>query len=320
MEDLVSVIIPIYNAEKYLGQCIQSVIDQTYKTIEIILVDDGSNDNSLEVCNNYLAKDSRIRVISKQNEGEAATRNRGIEEAVGKFIVFVDNDDFISVDMIEKMITAIREKSSQCAICSFSYVNEVGERKHWAEPTLKFPACVSGIEACRIFLTSREIEGFAWNKMFEKNIYMKANAKYEGYPPDIVTSFIMLNNCESVAFVPDKLYFYRQVAESQVHVPSVKKVQMSKITTNKLVEIAKQCGFERESEQYRSYHDVYHMYDLVKEKDNCREEWLDYCNVYDKDNSGCVNAINNIKNILASNYSDRYKMILKVFLCLIMYK
>ena len=104
MGDKISVIVPIYKVENYLHRCVDSIINQTYTNLEIILVDDGSPDNCPMICDEYAKKDSRIRIVHKKNEGVAVARNVGIDIATGKYIMFVDSDDFIENDMIKSML------------------------------------------------------------------------------------------------------------------------------------------------------------------------------------------------------------------------
>ena len=100
--DKVSFIIPVYNVEKYLKKCIKSVLDQSYKNIEVLLIDDGSTDGSPKICDDYAKKDSRIKVFHKENEGLSATRNLGVKLSTGKYITFIDSDDTISEDFCER--------------------------------------------------------------------------------------------------------------------------------------------------------------------------------------------------------------------------
>lgn len=102
MEEKISVIVPVYNVEKYLERCVESIFKQTYKNIEIILVDDGSTDNSGKICDKFLKKDERVKVIHKENGGLSDARNAGLEILSGKYIMFVDSDDWISPAMVEK--------------------------------------------------------------------------------------------------------------------------------------------------------------------------------------------------------------------------
>ena len=134
MEDLISVVVPIYNVEKYLKTCIETIIKQTYKNIEIILVNDGSTDNSLQICNEFKEKEKRIKVINKKNGGLSDARNIGLKKAKGKYICFIDSDDFINEKYIEELHSLIIKNNAQIAICSFENVNEFGEsiyKKEW---------------------------------------------------------------------------------------------------------------------------------------------------------------------------------------------
>ena len=104
MEQKVSIVVPVYNVEKYLKRCVDSLIEQSYSNLEILLVDDGSKDSSLSICKEYELKDSRIRVFHKENEGLGLTRNYGIERATGEYITFVDSDDYLTSDAIAAML------------------------------------------------------------------------------------------------------------------------------------------------------------------------------------------------------------------------
>ncbi|MEY8676027.1 glycosyltransferase family 2 protein [Thomasclavelia cocleata] len=108
IKDCISVIVPVYNVEKYLGRCIESIIGQTYHNIEIILVDDGSTDDSLSICKEYAIKDDRIKIIHKENAGVSSARNVGLKNTKGEFITFVDSDDYIKLTCFEKMINGIK--------------------------------------------------------------------------------------------------------------------------------------------------------------------------------------------------------------------
>ena len=126
MSDCVSVILPIYNVEKYLPKCIESILAQTYKNLEIILVDDGSPDNCGAICDEYAQKDNRIKVIHQKNSGVSAARNAGLAAATGEFIGFIDPDDFISPEMYEQMIETIKTANTDLCICGYDYVDENG--------------------------------------------------------------------------------------------------------------------------------------------------------------------------------------------------
>lgn len=125
----VSILVPIYNVEKYLEQCIESIINQTLKDIEIILVDDGSPDNCPQMCDNYAKKDSRIKVVHKKNGGLSSARNAGIEVATGDYIGFVDSDDYIELDMYEKMYIIAKENNVDFVMSDYCRVSSEGKVK-----------------------------------------------------------------------------------------------------------------------------------------------------------------------------------------------
>ena len=124
---MISIIIPIYNVEKYLSKCIESLVGQTYKDIEIILINDGSPDHCLSICEQYSKKDNRIIVIDQENKGVSAARNAGLKMAKGEYIGFVDPDDWIAPEMYESMHSAMKETNADLCICGYDYYDEHGK-------------------------------------------------------------------------------------------------------------------------------------------------------------------------------------------------
>lgn len=125
-KSLISVIVPIYNVENYLERCVVGIINQTYKNLEIILVDDGSPDNCPKMCDDFAKKDSRIRVVHKKNGGLSDARNAGMKIASGECIVFVDSDDYIHCNMIDKMYGVMLKDGSEVVSCGVKWVDEKG--------------------------------------------------------------------------------------------------------------------------------------------------------------------------------------------------
>ena len=117
MKKLISIIIPVYNSENYLKKCIDSVLSQTYKDIEVIIVNDGSKDNSDKICKNYADQDSRIKYYSQKNSGVSVTRNNGIKYSSGAYIAFLDSDDYIESNFCEIMLRELEKESSDMCIC-----------------------------------------------------------------------------------------------------------------------------------------------------------------------------------------------------------
>lgn len=126
MENKISVIIPVYNVEKYLDKCIESVVNQTYSTLEILLVNDGSKDASPQICDKWALRDSRIRVIHKQNGGQAEARNAALDICTGKYIVFVDSDDYVDPEYIAYLYQLICENAAELAICEYRMITFEG--------------------------------------------------------------------------------------------------------------------------------------------------------------------------------------------------
>ena len=160
---LLSVIVPVYNVEPFLDKCVQSIADQTYKELEIILVDDGSTDNSPKMCGLWSQKDNRIKVIHKKNGGLSSARNAGIDIAQGEVLSFVDSDDFIEPDMYETMITALQDSGKDIACCG-RIVDLWGEREK-REFSISEPKVYSRDEAIKEVLCLNNIDVAAWDKI-----------------------------------------------------------------------------------------------------------------------------------------------------------
>ena len=126
---LISIIVPVYKVEKYLQECVTSIQNQTYRNLEIILVDDGSPDKSGKLCNEYAKRDSRIKVIHKVNGGLSSARNAGLKIAKGEYIGFVDSDDYIRKNMYEKLLDACIQNKTEIAACNYNYIINGNEKK-----------------------------------------------------------------------------------------------------------------------------------------------------------------------------------------------
>ena len=124
MKDLISIIVPIYNVEKYLNKCIESIVNQTYENIEIILIDDGSNDNSGIICDEYAKKDNRIIVVHKENGGVSSARNKGLKIAKGEWISFVDADDWIEQTFCQTLLNKVTQEQADIALCGYNRITD----------------------------------------------------------------------------------------------------------------------------------------------------------------------------------------------------
>ncbi len=202
-DNLISVIIPVYNMQQYLKQCIDSVINQTYKNLEIILVDDGSTDDSPNICDEYALKDNRIKVIHKQNSGVSSARNAGLDIAKGDYIGFVDSDDFISSDMYETLYNAIIKTDAQFVLCNWFKGND----DNWVEYK-NFPKTenITRNDALEIFIGYM----FVVNKLFKKSFITDFRfSEVQEYGEDLLFCFNAFLKVESVVCVNKPQYYYR---------------------------------------------------------------------------------------------------------------
>lgn len=168
MNPKISLIMPVYNAEKYLEKCLNSIINQTYTNIQIIIVNDGSTDKSFDLCKNYAEKDNRIVLINKENRGVSSARNEGLALAVGEYIGFIDADDYIEPDMIERLTINAIDNNADVSMCGFLLERTDGtfRNKVLARVIIRY----SGVEAINNILYRYEFHGFVWNKLFSREI------------------------------------------------------------------------------------------------------------------------------------------------------
>lgn len=187
MSFLISIIIPVYNAEKYLKECLASVLSQTYSNLEVICVNDGSKDNSLSILEEYAIKDNRIRVFSKENEGKGAAgaRNLGLSKATGEYVMFLDSDDFFEPDLVETLVSAVEEYDADLVSCGADRYDDslgkiVGEYKHieLKDAPEKQPFSWKDCPG-RIFQIGDLI---AWNKLYQRKMLVENDLWFEPIP------------------------------------------------------------------------------------------------------------------------------------------
>lgn len=203
MDYLVSIVIPIYNVEKYIDKCICSVKNQTYKNLEIILVNDGSPDNCKEIIENYSKLDSRIKIINKNNGGLSDARNAGLNLATGDYICFIDGDDYVELDMVEQSINKLNKSNSDVLIFSF-YNEDVDLYENIIERNI--------VELNQNDPNSMlAIVGYAWNKMY-KTSYIKSNKflfeKGLSLVEDVVFNENIIENTNKIDYINKPLYHY----------------------------------------------------------------------------------------------------------------
>lgn len=204
---LISVIVPIYNVEKYLPRCIDSLIHQSYANLEIILVDDGSPDNCPDICDDYAKIDNRIQVIHKENGGLSDARNVGFEHSTGEYIAFIDSDDYVHPQMLEILYRLLLEENSEIAVCNFQPFTKTAPENHSEKIQIE---SLSGLDAAkrlyqRVYATQTVV---AWDKLYSKHIIAENRFIVGKFNEDEFFSYKALIQASRVTFTSQKLYYY----------------------------------------------------------------------------------------------------------------
>lgn len=220
----VSIVIPVYNGDKFISKCLQSVIEQSYSDLEIIIVDDGSSDNTKSIIQEYSVTDNRIKYFYQKNQGASVARNNGVEKAHGKYLLFVDADDYLAVDMVEKIV-AVAEDSKSEIVC-FAHFKVVGRNKipylfNW-DCSHAYDA-IFGIQKILQF----HIKGYIWDKLFKLDYWKKLKLRFEKnrYCEDWIPISQYIGNSKTISFVNEPLYYYVQHEASAIHTSNLKVIK-----------------------------------------------------------------------------------------------
>lgn len=215
---LISVIVPVFKVEEYLSSCVKSIQEQSFSDIEIILVDDGSPDQSGQMCDDLARQDSRIRVIHQQNMGQAAARNNGVKLSRGKYISFVDSDDQIEPSLLETLLRMLLQYDSQVAICDYQSFSGTSPdmSSHIRTPKAKILR-LSGFEAAKELLYQKTFETCPWGKLYERALIVQHPYPEGRLYEDLFATYKILLSAQIVTYCPEKLYCYRKNPESTMN-------------------------------------------------------------------------------------------------------
>ena len=208
MSDIkVSVIIPVYNVERYIEMCLSSLVEQTLEDIELIIINDGSPDNSQAIIDRYKEQyPAKIVSVIRENGGQATARNEGIEIARGEYLAFVDSDDYVEVTMMEKLYSRAKETGADIVACGFRYVYENGSFVERQVATRVEPG--DNIYESKTMLA--HASAFMWNKLWRRSLFMDTGIRFPDQKmEDVAISYNLLSNARKVAFVEEPLYNYR---------------------------------------------------------------------------------------------------------------
>lgn len=208
MQPLISVIVPIYKVEDYLCRCVESIINQTYRNLEIILVDDGSPDNCPKMCDDYALKDNRIKVVHKENGGLSDARNAGMEVATGEYISFVDSDDYISLDFFESLYnTMCREKSDivECSVVKF-YEDNHFDKYSDDNKIISY----SNQDALSGLISENPFKQHVWNKLYKADLVLDIPYAVGKLNEDEFWTYQIFGRAEKITRVNKTMYYYFQ--------------------------------------------------------------------------------------------------------------
>ena len=204
MEATISVIVPVYKVEEYIDRCIRSIVEQAYRQLEVILVDDGSPDKCPEICDQWAKKDPRIKVIHKKNGGLSDARNAGLEIATGEYVAFVDSDDWILPDMYEKMLNAIKDEQADICACGIRSCYEDHEAT-WGcnEYSVK-----DSTQILDMLYSDTKYPVAAWNKLYKRECWKDLRFPVGKICEYAFTTYQLVHNAKRIILVPDAFYCY----------------------------------------------------------------------------------------------------------------
>lgn len=290
--DLISVIIPIYKVEEYLRQCIESVIGQTYKNLEIILVDDGSPDNCGKICDEYAERDKRIKVIHKENGGLSSARNAGLDIATGEYISFIDSDDYVANNFIETLYTLSIENKADVVECDFVRFEEEVELFNDVKKEIVRYSSTEMQKRIYSDLCIRTV--VVWNKLYKKCIYDKLRFPVGKINEDEFTTYKAFDKTSKKIVTTNEALYYYRYNENSI---------MGKKFNEKRLDVLD--AYEERKEYFKSRKNDL-LYEITVEK---YQNLLKKCYILTKESIENPNKyLKNIKNILKENNKEYQKL------------
>lgn len=289
----ISVVIPVYNVEKYLSECLDSVVNQTYKNLQIILVDDGSTDFSGKICDVYAEKDNRITVVHQKNAGAGAAKNTGLELIDGDYFSIIDSDDYIELDMYEKMVNSLEKYNADIVQCLFRnvYVYDSFDRKYKIKGN--YPKVLTSKSFLKEYLYDWKYAIFA-NKVFKSSLLKEIRFPVGRKIDDEFFTYKLVCNAKKVVNIDNILYNYRMRKTSV----------MNENDTDRLIYDRIDCFIER-------YNYVSDIYPSLKKKYNLKlYDDLLYFKDSAKDNGKILSLINNFSRKKSNGFDKLYQKIM----------
>lgn len=299
MNDKISVIVPVYNAEKYLDKCLNSLRDQTYQNLEIICVNDGSTDGSLNVLREHADKDRRIRIICQENSGSATARNTGLEAATGDWITFTDNDDWLDPDMYEKLLSYGQNNPADILACGYYF--DYPNREIEAVDLLPVPFGIQDMRSFLYYIYCRDqykgVTSYIWNKLFHSSIIKKGedvgirfDETLGNLGDDIDWAARCYMQAKTISYLPNAMYHHRERPDSVFHMLDQRLQTMQHIQAyEKIIALFEENQIDKKVLDYVKRFYVYHLgvlMELAKKNDdknkadNLRKKAIPYLDIY----------------------------------------
>lgn len=212
--DLISVIVPVYNVQKWLNKCVDSILGQTYENLEVILVDDGSPDRCGEICDEYAKMDARVKVIHQENARQGAARNNGLNIAKGEYIAFVDSDDYIAPDMYEKMLSELIKHNADMAVCGYYSITPYQEV---ASCTNDGALVMDNHKAMKSYYEEALIGGAPWNKLYKRELWEEIRFLEKIFREDEYIFYRVLAKSQKTVHIGEAKYYYNVREGSSEH-------------------------------------------------------------------------------------------------------
>lgn len=264
MSDLISVIIPVYNVEKYLDKCVLSVINQTYTNLEIILIDDGSSDSSGKLCDKWSKSDKRIKVYHKKNGGLSDARNYGIKKSNGEYLVFIDSDDFVDIKYVEYLKNLIIKYSTDMSIASYKILS-----KKTRDIGLGYKECLlSQNETLRRLINEEGFTVSTCAKMYKRNLFKNIHFPVGKLYEDNATVHKLIMKCDKVAYGNKSYYFYclrnNSITRSEFNMKKIDVIEMTSIMCDDILKKYPDLSINCENKKFKSMFSVYAQMCLAK--------------------------------------------------------
>lgn len=221
---MISLIIPVFNVEEYLEQCLESIIEQSFSDYEVILVDDGSTDKSMEIIREYKKRFNQVKVLSQRNKGVSEARNLALKYAKGEYVLYIDSDDFLKFNMLEIMVNKANKTNADIVMCNYNLYYGVNNKNNRVVSYNVLEDKIYSSSEVIDMILNFNIQGQLWNKLFKKSLLLENNFEFESgrYIQDIFPVFKVINNSNKIAFINDDLYCYRQRDTSTIHKKNTK--------------------------------------------------------------------------------------------------